>query len=348
MVGKNSRMIVIRLDADHKRGLGHLFRMLTLARFFRHDGFECFFVVRHNETAEVIIKDAHYNFLFCPSDLNEEEIVDLFFDEYPNPALWIFDILSTDEKLIVKFKRKKIPVACFDDLLGGPAAADLTINAIAGCWNEIPAKTNVLGGPGYAIIDPAILGLRHKSKPPGAPKTVRVGITMGGSDTHGATVKVAKILSGLTNIEANFFLGPHFLYDEELNMTLKNVRYRYENHKAVTNLHKALRKMDIVICGGGQTLFELCAMGVPVIAIANETHEEKTIAFFARHGACLTAGSVQKTIAGDTICSFITKINNDPRTTVDLSQKSKILVDGKGITRCYQACLEIVISPLND
>lgn len=345
MVEENSRVIVIRLDADHERGLGHLYRMITLAGAFRQDGFECFFIVRHNETAEAILKDTQYNFLSCPSHLNEEEIVDHFFNEYPKPALWIFDILSTDKKTIIRVKKKGVSVASFDDLLGGPAVADLTINAITGCWSEPPSTASMLGGPGYAIIDPAILGLKHKPRPLGEQKTIRVGIAMGGSDTHGATVKVAKILSRLSDIEADFFLGPHFLHDTELTKVLKNVSCRFATHKALKNLHRELINMNIVICGGGQTLFELCAMGVPVMAIANEPHEEKTIAYFAKHGACLSAGSVQKTIDDDTICSFISNIKKDQRATIDLTQKAISLVDGKGSAKCYQACLKIVNTP---
>lgn len=346
MVAENNSVIVIRLDADHERGLGHLYRMLTLANAFRQNGFECFFVVRQNETTELILKDAKYDFWVCPSNLNEDEIVDYYFNIYSRPDIWIFDILSTEEKTIIRVREKGVAVVCFDDLLGGPAAADLVVNAIAGCWDGVPLNKNVLAGPSYALIDPAILVLRHKPRLKGELEAIRVGVTMGGSDTHGATVKVATILSRLADINVDFFLGPHFLHNEELNKILDKVSYRFTTHKAVKNLHSVLLNMDIVICGGGQTLFELCSMGLPVIAIANEPHEEKTIGYFSKRGACLSAGSVGEIDVDDAICSFLINMKKDLLAVTDLAQKAISLVDGKGCARCYQACLKILSSPI--
>ena len=54
--------------------------------------------------------------------------------------------------------------------------------------------------------------------------------------------------------------------------------------------------MDIIICGGGQTLFEMCALGLPTLALANELHEEQTIDFISKRNSCINLGSVHHNI----------------------------------------------------
>jgi UDP-N-acetylglucosamine:LPS N-acetylglucosamine transferase len=49
--------------------------------------------------------------------------------------------------------------------------------------------------------------------------------------------------------------------------------------------------MDVVICGGGITLFEVMAMGLPSLAFANEPHEELTIRYFQSRGGCGSIGA---------------------------------------------------------
>jgi len=343
MVDKKQKTIVIRLDASYERGLGHLYRMITLAKSLHDDNFECLFLIRQNHVAEKMLKQAQFSYFPCHMESSEEEIIDAFFRKCPPPALWIFDILSTDKKIILQVQNEGVPVVSFDDQQGGPAAANLTINAIAGCWNEIPCQKNMLCGPAYAIIAPNILSLKKYFVTAKEDRqNAHVGIILGGSDTHGATVKIAQILSGYKNIRTSYFLGPHFAHENELHRTLKNAYCPVGIYKAIKNLHKALMKTDIVICGGGQTLFELCSMGIAIMALANEEHEEKTISYFSKKGACIPLGSVHKTIKTNAIRNAIFEVNTEIQPFAAMRRKAASLVDGKGGMRCRQACLDII------
>ncbi|MCD6225415.1 MAG: hypothetical protein J7K32_07870 [Deltaproteobacteria bacterium] len=270
----------------------------------------------------------------------EEEIVDEYFLKHPKPGLWIFDILTTESEWVLRVKKNDVPVVCFDDLKGGVLAADLVINAIAGCWNEAPAGPQVLSGPQYAVINSGILGFKKKkSLSEGA---IKVGVTLGGSDTHGATIRIAQALSEITDIDVTFFIGPHFLHDEELNNALPKLSLQHSVKKFVQNIHKELSEMDVVICGGGQTLFELCAMGMPALALANEPHEEKTISYFYRHGACANIGSVYRTIDSGKIRQFFKKLRSEPEEVHRMKINAQKLVDGMGTSRCYSECIKVV------
>ncbi|GJQ50497.1 MAG: hypothetical protein H3C64_04960 [Candidatus Kuenenia stuttgartiensis] len=346
MVEKKNKLIVFRLDAGHERGMGHLYRMMTLADEFRRKGHDCLFVLKRNDVASRILDSVKFRCLSYPVHLTEEDIVEKYFKDELEPDLWIFDILSTDETLVVRTKSMGVPVVSFDDLKGGLLHADLVVNAIAGCWDEESKVSgripHVLSGPRYAIITSDIINLKYKKKMP--QEDIRIGVTMGGSDTHGATVKIGQVLSRFDekDMYVNFFLGPHFMHDIEMDEMLAAFSHPFTVKKGVSDLYVELINNNLVICGGGQTMFELCSMGMPVMALANEVHEEKTIRYFERNGACIDIGSVHKELDDEKMCKFIDEIKYDLDKLNRLAVNAVQLVDGKGTKRCYSACAVLI------
>ncbi len=344
MVEEEKKRIVIRVDGDHQRGMGHLFRMKTLANEFRTKGVPYLFVIRQNDCSKQILHDAEHPCLEYPIESHEGYIIEDYFQNHVIPDLWIFDIMSTKSEWVRQVKRRRSIVVCFDDLEGGIEAADLVINAIAGCWEEEKRPRSldvrVLNVPGYAIIAPEVLNITRRDETSKGP--IRIGVTMGGSDTHGATVQVAKVLSELKEeLEATFFLGPHFMHVRELEGLLAGLPFPSVTRTALPRLHQELIKVDLVICGGGQTLFELCAMGMCTAALANEVHEEKTISYFAEHGACIDIGSVHDGIAVARLAETVAEVKSNSRRIQDLRNNARGLVDGRGVYRCAMECLQI-------
>lgn len=339
-----SRLILFRLDASHKRGMGHLYRMIILANEFRKNDFQCLFLLRDNEIAKRILNAIPHNHLSYPPNHSEDEIINRYFAEHPKPALWIFDILTPEKEWISRVKKNGTPVICFDSLKDG-LTADLAINPIVGCWKASKTKSNsysrILSGPKYSIIDPHIAGLEKKERLLNGP--IKIAVTMGGSDTHGATIKLAEILSKIKErLEVIFFLGPHFLHKKELSEIIHELSFPYSIKNAVKNFHAELIKSDAVICGGGQTLFEVCAMKMPILAIANEDHEEKTISYFSQRGACIDIGAIHKIVKDEEIQLFFRNIRSNPEEIMRMGISAKRLVDGKGVFRCLNKCMKVI------
>jgi spore coat polysaccharide biosynthesis predicted glycosyltransferase SpsG len=332
--------MMIRLDAGHKRGMGHLFRMLLLADYLRPAGFDARFLLRDNAVSRKVLAETPFAGLFCPVDSSEEAIIDTGLEQCRRPDLWIFDVLSTRAGWVRRVKNKGIPVVCFDDLAGGPSDADLVINAIAGCWPSPPGGPQVLNGPKYAIVDPEILRLSKPRRD--RRRSFQVGVTMGGSDTHGATVQLAGVLTQMADIGVTLFLGPHFLHDAELQAVLAGTDSRCEVRRAVPDLHRELVAMDAVICGGGQTLYELCGLGLPILAFANEPHEEQTIAYFERRRACVNIGSAGCTLDAAGLRDTLGRLVRGGRETDRMRARARSLVDGKGLSRIAAACRQVI------
>lgn len=292
----NKRLVYIRLDANHQMGLGHLFRMLMLNDCLRSKGGSSLFLIRENPVSERILSEKGIRYSAFPGNAGELEIIDdTLNDSEFYPHYWIFDILNTEIMWIRAVKEKGIKVITFDDEKGGLAEADLVINPIVHLWgNYTPelAKAKLLEGIEYAVMNPRVFKLR-KERTISQNTHVSIGITMGGSDTYGITALLVKVLNKLNkgNISITAFAGPHFEHMEELDKEVKNVCCRIEVKRSVQDLHANLDQMDVVICGGGITLFEVMAMGLPSLAFANEPHEELTIRYFQSQGACGSIGS---------------------------------------------------------
>jgi len=336
------KLVVFRIDAGHARGLGHLQRMIVLSDKFEENGYDAFFLLRKNKIAESILEKRSKSYVSYPLEFAEKDMLKCYFDEYAVAGLWIFDILSTEAEWISYVKGMGVrAVVCFDDFNGGLKVADAVINPILGCWGQNSEKKGsrplVFNGPSYAIIDPGVMNLKKYRK--SRESIVKVGITMGGSDTYGATIKIAEALRELkaNNLHIYFFLGPHFMHEPELNLALATYPHAYSVKKSVLNLHKELIEMDVVICGGGQTLFEVCALEIPALAFANEPHEEKTIDFFLKNNACINIGSIQKGVDKSVALQFFADLKIKQSGFPRRLANKRGIVDGNGAHRCYVA-----------
>jgi spore coat polysaccharide biosynthesis predicted glycosyltransferase SpsG len=297
----NKKLVFIRVDADHKRGMGHLFRMINLSGVLSSMDVESLFVIKKDEITERILDGKNVSYTVFPERASELEIIqDILKKAKDFPGIWIYDILNTEISWIKSIKDKNVKVVTFDDEAGGLESADLVINSIVHSWgnyNPSSTRARLLEGAEYAVLNQRVFELRkERTIRPGHPFSI--GITMGGSDTYGVTVPMVEALDVISigNIDITVFTGPHFEHMPELEKVVGKCRHKIEIKNMVENIHEELDTMNVVICGGGVTLFEVSAMGLPPLAFANEPHEELTIKYFQSLGACGNIGSRTKLI----------------------------------------------------
>ena len=335
-------MIIIRLDANHQKGMGHLFRMMVFSAELFKDGFKCRFAIRSNSVTETILEDKKIPYLIFSPETPETDIIEGVFNRCRVIDAWIYDLLDTAPEWIEKIQSTDTPVMCIDDLEGGPQKANLVINPIFGCWENVrrrfKSQPNVLNGPEYAILNPEIAKLNpidYNSGP------FKIGISMGGSDTHGASVALASVLSPLNcpNLEFHFFLGPHFTHLQEIQNILRDCSATYEIHRAVPDLLKELSKVHLVICGGGQTLFELLSLGMPVLALANESHEARTIDYFTRKKTCINLGSIHGKIETGILIDTVLNAKTIYPALLSMGEQGGRCVGHNGAVKCKRALL---------
>ena len=334
-------VVVIRADGGHKRGMGHIFRMMTLSSLLAAEGVQVVFVSREDDVLKTLLASSGYRTRIFSRNVPEIDLIGKVLEETVGDV-WIFDVLDTRPEWLRKVKSGGCRVVTLDDLEGGLQEGDMVVNAIKGCWSEQGANQpswELLNGPRYAILDPRISRLRNRPKKGGI---LNLGLAMGGSDTYGATVR---IMEHLTRTKMNFgltvFTGPHFKFEvllkNELDRCLTPARWI----RAPKDLVGMLAGMDAVITGGGQTLFEVCALGKAVAALANEPHEEKTIGYFVRQGAAVSLGSIHSSIDAGSLNEFLD--NFQKRMNLEsVGRRAAGLVDGLGAFRVRDKCLGLL------
>jgi spore coat polysaccharide biosynthesis predicted glycosyltransferase SpsG len=260
--------------------MGHLFRALHLADALAATGMRCKFLVnRHEPSLDIIAQRGHRAEAVDLDDLDsgwEDELVGR-----ERICLWINDRLDTPGRHAKRIKSLGLPLVTFDDRGEGAAWADLHIAALAFDDAEALAGRVVLRGVRYLILDPAIARYKRHRDSLGS-----IAVSLGGSDTHGATVKVVSLLAAQDR-HATVIVGPAFAHHEALAQVMTS---NFVLKRGVPSLAEEFSHHDLAVTGGGITPFEASAAGLPCIVVANEPFEIPVGEALERMGVSVFAG----------------------------------------------------------
>ena len=271
-------MFAICIEASHERGLGHLYRSLSLAAHFRARGEAHVVLVNDYPVAVDLLRASKtvFEVLAAPTAGWEQRLIRRL-----GVTTWINDRLDTDAAHAAAVKREGIRLVTFDDRGGGAAFADLHVAAL--CFEDAGALTGkkILTGTRYLILNREIEHYRRVRR-----QAREILVTLGGTDTYGVTVKVVAMLARLGRA-ATVVLGPGFAHLRELE-AVATPAFRVK--RGVPSLIEEFAAHDLAITGGGMTVFEAAATGLPCVVIANEWFEVPAARHLARLGCAIYAG----------------------------------------------------------
>lgn len=259
--------------------MGHLFRMLHLARELRSRLLPfVIFVNDHPPSLQLLQQNA---LPFEIADLDRVEHWAAAAIKRTRIRLWINDRLDTSLHQAEAVKQVGLPLVTFDDRGGGASRADLHIAALAFAAGEPLDGRRVVRGHEYLILNPEIARWRRRRQ-----AVRRIMVSLGGSDTYGATIKVVALLRKRGQ-PATVIIGPGFQHRSALEAELTS---NFEVKTAVPSLVEEMSYHDLGIVGGGITAFEASASGLPTIVIANEDFEIPVARHLARLGMARYGG----------------------------------------------------------
>lgn len=168
-------------------------------------------------------------------------------------------------------------------------------------------------------------------------------ITTGGSDSFnlaGQLLMEAMKYDALKEKEYHVVSGslnPHIGELQALAQKHENIHI----HCNVTNMAELMAESEVALSAGGSTLYELCAVGVPVIAFSFAENQERLVQTFVKRGIAQYGGNyrtdgnkmIQNTIAG------LETLLEDKNLRTEYRKKARTLVDGKGAERIAEALL---------
>lgn len=259
--------IVFRVDGDNEIGLGHIYRMITLASrmVFNHN---IIFLMDYTKRLG-IEKVKEYNYPIITFEGGNALFRNL---EKINPDIVINDILDTSKEYILKLKNGGYFVVNFEDLGDGSEFADLVINALY--ENSYPPENHYYGYKYVCLRDDFFIFSKKEIQ-----KEVKeILITFGGADPNNLTMRTLKSVEklNLKDIFIKVVLGLGYSSREELNNyvnALKKEGFTVDVKENVKMMAKEMYNVDIVITSNGRTIYEVASIGTPCISISQNERE---------------------------------------------------------------------------
>jgi spore coat polysaccharide biosynthesis predicted glycosyltransferase SpsG len=102
-------------------------------------------------------------------------------------------------------------------------------------------------------------------------------------------------------------------------------------------LAEELTRATVAVVGGGVSLYEACALGVPSVGVPVVPGQAPTVRAFARQGAAV---GMPLRASGRTTAAAVVRLLDDPDRRAALRRRSMRLVDGQGARRAAAAVLD--------
>lgn len=348
-------MIWIRADANEKIGAGHMMRCVSIACALKKCGQQVCFITADDGGAPILENSGHeYRILHSDYRNMEEELPELqrLLTE-DMPEFFLADSYFVTRRYLSEIRRS-VPVGILDDMARTDLPADLLINynifADASLYGVGAAGAGAAGagdvcggyllGTEYAPLRSEFEGIDY----PVREKAETVLITTGGSDQYNLAGRLLKKALADPHAAALRYLVVSGAYNVHL-PELKGLEDAHENVQVccnVGNMSQLMRESDIAVSAGGSTMYELSAVGVPVICFSFVENQERIVRGFAEKNLTCFGGDYLK--QGETMLDEV--VGNINRLAADfhlrrsLSARLRQMVDGRGAMRIAEKLCE--------
>lgn len=258
----NRQLTAFYVNGNETIGIGHITRSLQIAdeMFSKPDIYYDF-----NRTTAASFGQTTYNLVPVDGDQG-------FVEKMRNSSydIIINDVLSTESDFMLSLKdaAPNARIINFEDEGEGARCADYVINALYENSNE----SNAICGSRYFIIPKQFL-IYHKIDIGDSVKNVIV--TFGGADPQNYTETVLNIISQPLYKDVHFYVvvGKINKRIDAIRKfdSLTNISILYD----IDNMAEIMCRCDAAISSRGRTCFELAALGIPTLSIAQHEREER-------------------------------------------------------------------------
>jgi len=343
--------IFIRTDASTNIGTGHVMRCLTLADALRQKAPHISFICRE-EPGNLIsyIENRGYKVHRLPGEIDIEmdrRLTKEFLSKYETKPDWLimdhYDIDISWEYPVRKYAKKFMVI---DDLANREHDCDLLLDQNysrnKNRYNRlVPENCVQLLEPEYAILRPQFQKAnKNLRKRYGGVN--RILVFMGGADSKNITSKTLRAIHmlGLSDIAIDVVIGNLNPYHDEIKT--------HASHMPNTNCHLNIENMaemmvvaDLCIGGCGTATWERCCVGLPTISIILAENQQSISDSLHKEGAIINLGWYYN-VTEKNIKEVVEGLIDNPQKMVSMSDKSRRLVDGKGVGRVVDTISSIV------
>ncbi len=336
-------MILFRVDAYPKVGLGHIIRSVAIGSYIKsRTEVPVIFAGYYDAKAIEILESHKIAYINNIAFLSVEEETLLSTIQKRKPNIVFIDKLYPYSCDFINNCKLQAQIIMFHNLCEGAFCVNKFILPSAHHSDEIinSPKWDKLGtdfyyGAKYIPINQEVIGItKHRKANKSNSNKQIVGITTGGSDPKGVMIHILTWLNdnSFQNVEFYALIGKSFMHHKKLN----ELKSQLPNNICIKPYnYQELIKCNIVISTFGVTTYELMFMGIPVISIGHALNNAKGSEIIEKkYGALIDLGLIDE-ITNELFINKCEALINSKILQQDLISKSSLLVDDKGIERIY-------------
>ena len=336
---------LIRVDAGHGTGLGHLHRCLALAEALHQRGARVVFLLSASVVDIGRVKRTQF---YCESisALERGGLED--FEQTESSARnhgcrsIVIDSYAVKNDFVEKLRNSGFRVVVINDYAEGPSSAHVVINGGAHAqkvpYESAEGDTQFVLGTRYTLLRPQFWSVSAKEI---SPVVNNVLLCVGGDDSLGVMPWLVRILDAVVDAKCifNVVLGPYFLNDEEIQQIILPSSRELRFFKGADSLYDLMRINDVAVTAGGQTAYELAATGTPALAVSLFDNQERGVRALADAGALLFSGCVEDGRLPSELPKIFGRLVSQPNLRKQLSWTAQSTIDGGGARRVAELLL---------
>jgi spore coat polysaccharide biosynthesis predicted glycosyltransferase SpsG len=344
--------VAIRVDGHRQTGMGHVSRMVVLAKYLRDiAGVEIFFISKDNPSTLGLIRSngfCVYAIDFEISSRSEQiKLTEILQSRRPNVV--IVDVLdcSNNNKYLSFVKTiSQVPVITFTDVHHKMHINSAVVinSSILHMDTASFYSDNYYLGLDYCLLGPDYIDTPTGSRLSNHPKVIMV--CMGGVDHNNLTLKVLKALDQSTHdFEFSVIMSSLFTDLDHMETIKQSMRHNTVIHYDVDGIYEMLNEANLAITAGGNAHAERIAAGVPGIVISQETHQDASAREYDRLGATLNLG-LYSALNEDDLLSVFDKLYVNSKLQDNIVNNGCKLLDGYGLQRVSNIIIQLIFDEL--
>lgn len=342
-------MYIIRADGNTVIGMGHVMRCLSVADALRERGIMPIFLLADNACQDMIQERGHQVHVLGTDYRNMESelpLIRTFLEAAPKKQQRHVILVDSYQVTQTYYKElgKLAGVACLEDM-GEAYPVDLLINyniyAPSLHYNDKITHATLLGTRYQPLREEFQQNIVYSVRD----KITDVMITTGGGDALFATKAFMECFlkcEELKDLRYHIVSGPFNTHAQELHW-LYDARENVEVHEHVSCMKELMRQCDVILSATGSTIYEVSALGVPLIAFYFAANQQQGAERLSEITSVINCGNFaekpQETV--EMAKKTLLRCLKDRSYREALYREERQLVDGRGAARIAAALEEL-------
>lgn len=321
--------VILRAEGSNVIGFGHVYRLLALGEMLKDD-YEVFFLTTEKSLSLIQSSD-FIKLIILPSEEDDIQYLQGILDL--SSCIFIYDGYDKPNNYLVKIKDLGAKTVYVDDFAGKGITSDLIINhspSVTERDYEGSIYKELCLGPKYSLIRPEFVSSCRESNK----EKLTVFVCFGGADTYNLALGFCTVLNNFENISEVIVVSSN----QKLS-ALGNKVKRYEGLSS-EEMADLIKQSDFSIVSSSTILYEVCALGIPVLSGYYVDNQMSIYKGFTDNGMIKGLGNLSISNWNNLESEILNFIEMFPWN--DLKVKNNMVFDGNNKNRILKKIKNIV------